>query len=118
VEFHRVPPGQSVAFARAKKAELVALPPEEKPAPVPGATVPEPTLPDNNVEKIADSFMVGNLCMEQGKYAEAASAYQQAVSLNPNFAEAWNKLAIAYQNLGEDKKAIEAFRKSKAVSLQ
>lgn len=152
VEFNRVPPGQSAALARAKKPELVALPPvsvqeqelqqqlppsqiQPKSQPQPGSEIrpvaltmttrkpmpmpaPEPALPDNKGLQAADSFMVGNLCMEQGKYPEAASAYEKTVRLNPRFAEAWNKLAVAYQNIGEDQKALAAFRKYKSLSLQ
>src|SRR5215210_3372265 len=82
VQLHHVPPGQSVALAMAKKADLVTLPMEMQSKPVASASAearPEPELPDSTTEKIADSFTVGNLCMEQGKYAEAASAYQQVV---------------------------------------
>lgn len=128
---HRVPPGQSVAFALAKKPEMVNLPPAATPNPAnaasaqPGATNSaatgvhvEPPLPSSDVEKIADSFTLGNLCMEQGRYEDAIAAYQEAVKLNPGFADAWNKLAVAYQNIGQDKKALEAYRKSKALAAQ
>ena len=119
-----VPPGQSVAFAKAKKAELVALAPAAKPSPaahssaVADASV-EPSLPasSSDVEKVADSFNLGNLCLAQGQYGQAIAAYQAALKVNPNFAEAWSRLAVAYQNAGEEKKALEAYRKSKALSL-
>lgn len=113
--FHHVPPGQSAAFSLARKPELVALPPSAQPTPAPAAVV-APPLPDT--EKIADSFTLGNLCLEQGHNEEAAKAYETVVTLNPNFAEAWNKLAIAYQNLGEEKKALAAFKKYKTVTMQ
>lgn len=76
---------------------------------------PEP-LPDT--EKVADSFTLGNFCMEQGRYTDAIAAYETAVKLNPNFADAWNKLAIAYQNIGNEKKSREAFKKFKTSSMQ
>jgi Flp pilus assembly protein TadD len=128
---HRVPPGQAVAFAMAKKADLVTMPPQTRPAAsAPSATRagadaggaaaahPEPELPtlSSDVEKVADSFTLGNLHMEQGQYADAITAYQQALKVNPNFAEAWSKLAVAYQNAGQDKKALEAYRKYKTLS--
>ncbi|MEA3187671.1 MAG: hypothetical protein QOD99_1501 [Chthoniobacter sp.] len=114
---HHVPPGQSAALSLAKRPELVAVPaPPPELAPSPAGVVPAEALPDT--ESIADSFTLGNLCMEQGRYADAAVAYEKALKLNPQFAEAWSKLAIAYQNLGEDKKALEAFKKSKTVTMQ
>ena len=119
-----VPPGQSVAFAKAKKAELVTLPPAAKPSLAPhlgtsADSSAEPSLPtsSSDVEKVADSFNLGNLCLAQGQYEQAIAAYQAALKVNPNFAEAWSRLAVAYQNAGEEKKALEAYRKSKALSL-
>ena len=76
----------------------------------------EPPLPDT--ESVADNFTLGNLCLEQGRNADAVAAYQRAVQLNPSFAEAWSKLAVAYQNLGEEKKSLEAFKKYKTASNQ
>lgn len=117
-----VPPGQSVAFARARKAEIIALPPAEKAvsAQAPAPAQPEPSLPAGSAEteQVADSFTLGNFCMTQERYAEAIAAYETAVRINPNFADAWNKLAVAYQNTGQDKKALYAFRKSKSASMQ
>ncbi len=112
---HHVPPGQSAAFSLAKKPELVALPP-----PPPSAHAlelpAEAPLPDT--EKIADTFALGNLCLEEGRFQEAITAYQNTLKLDPNFSDAWNKLAIAYQDLGDEKKSIEAFKKSKTASTQ
>jgi tetratricopeptide (TPR) repeat protein len=118
-----VPPGQSLNEALAKKAELVSLP-----SPTPGpltasvAVEPQPLPPGAGgpmpeTEKVADSFTLGNLCMQQGHYAEAIAAYEAAVKADPNFADAWNNLAIAYQNVGQDEKAMAAFRKYKMVAM-
>lgn len=123
---HHVPPGQSVAFSMAKKADLIATPPEppqqisSAPQLTGTAAVPPPALPEqvSEMERVADKFTLGNLCMEQGRYAEAITAYEAALQINPNFADAWSKLAVAYQNTGQDKKALEAFRKYKNVSVQ
>ena len=130
--FHHVPPGQSVAFAMAKRPEVVALPPEPQPTPAPAPrsalqpvanNIPDPqlTLPaqaTGETDKAADSFALGNFCLAQGRNAEAIAAYETTVKLNPNFPDAWSKLAIAYQNAGDDKKALEAFKKSRMASAK
>ena len=114
-----VPPGQSLSAVMAKKPEVVALP---SPPPQPVAKT-DGSLPAGSdaglppTEKVADAFALGNLCLHQGRYAEAIAAYQTAVKADPTFAEAWNNLAVAYQNLGQDDKAMEAFRKYKTVAL-
>jgi tetratricopeptide (TPR) repeat protein len=106
--------------ATAQKPELVALPapPEQTVAVVnPPADLGSVPLPVPETEKVADAFTLGNLCMQQGRYDDAIKAYESAVKEDPTFAEAWNNLAIAYQNSGQDEKAMEAFRKYKMVAL-
>jgi tetratricopeptide (TPR) repeat protein len=118
--FRHVPPGQSLFEATAQKPELVALPapPEQTVAVVnPPADLGSVPLPVPETEKVADAFTLGNLCMQQGRYDDAIKAYESAVKEDPTFAEAWNNLAIAYQNSGQDEKAMEAFRKYKMVAL-
>jgi tetratricopeptide (TPR) repeat protein len=122
-----VPPGQSLSAAMAKRPELVALPapPEQalvavntgNTAALPSAAPLPAPLPDPQTEKVADAFTLGNLCMQQGRYADAINAYETALKEDPSFAEAWNNLAIAYQNSGQDDKAMAAFRKYKMVAL-
>ena len=110
-----VPPGQSLSEALAKKAALVALP---TPTPQPGAaTAAALPPPEVETEKVADAFTLGNLCLEQGHYKDAIAAYQSALKDDPDFAEAWNNLAIAYQDSGQEEKAMEAFRKYKTVAM-
>ena len=121
-----VPPGQSLSTAMARKPELVALPaPPPQPAGVANtpqplaatatATAAQPPLPQT--EKVTDAYTLGNLCLQQGRYPEAIAAYETALKADPSFAEAWNNLAIAYQDLGQDDKAMAAFRKYKTVAL-
>lgn len=114
-----VPPGQSLSAAMARKPQLVALP-----APPPSqnvAVVDQPQAGDQpplpQTETVADSFTLGNLCMQQGRYPEAIAAYETALKADPSFAEAWNNLAIAYQNTGQDEKAMAAFKKYKMVAV-
>ena len=110
----------------AKKADLVAMPPSPQPTPATAGSRTaaaqeniEPQMPSaSDTEKVADSFALGNLFMEQGRYPEAIAAYEAAVKIDPTFADAWNKLAVAYQNSGQDQKALEAYRRFKSALLQ
>jgi len=111
-----VPPGQSLSAALARKPELVAMP-APPPPPAASALPDAAQAPLPQTEKVADAFTLGNLCMQQGRYQEAIAAYQSVVNADPSFGEAWNNLAIAYQNIGEDDKAMAAFRKYKMVAL-
>jgi len=124
--FQHVPPGQSLSEAMAKKPQVVALPIPLAPPAQPdqttltadaGAMPAAAPLPLPQTEKVADAFTLGNLCMQQGRYEDAIKAYESAVKDDPTFAEAWNNLAIAYQNSGQDEKAMAAFRKYKMVAV-
>ena len=112
VAFTHAPPRTAVQVALAKKAEAV-------PTPVPIAAV-NPAMPtrDNVTESIADHYTMGNLMMQQEKYADAIKEYETAVKLDPTFYDAWNHLAICYQNTGQSKKALEAFKKYKSITQQ
>lgn len=114
-----VPPGQSLSTAMARKPDLVALPaPPPQAIPATASSLPAaPIGPPPQTEKVADDFTLGNLCLQQGRYPEAIAAYEAALKADPTFAEAWNNLAIAYQDLGQDDKAMAAFRKYKMVAM-
>jgi Flp pilus assembly protein TadD len=106
-----------VGVALAKKATVVPTP---TPAPVvtnTGNTAADAER-ESITETIADDFTLGNLMMQQEKYAEAIKAYERAVKLDPTFAEAWNHLAICYQNLGQNVKAVDAFKRYKTITRQ
>ena len=115
------PPGTSVNVALAKKAELVRLP-----GPPPGVAavngklpVIEPELPGNSTaERGAEAFSRGQFCMEAGRDAEAISAFEEAVKIDPGFTEAWQRLAILYEKTGQEKKALDAFRRARKVAQQ
>jgi tetratricopeptide (TPR) repeat protein len=110
-----VPPGQSLSEAMAKKPELVALP---TPTPAPPAVLAAEEAPlPAQTEKVADAFTLGNLCLQQGRYADAIAAFETAVKADPNFADAWNNLAIAYQDTGQNDKAMAAFKRYKTVAV-
>ena len=112
-----VPPGQSLSAALAKRPELVALPAPAVPPPVALPAGPAATPPPIETEKVADAFTLGNLCLQQGRYSDAIAAYEAALKDDPDFAEAWNNLAVAYQNSGQDDKAMAAFKKYKMVAM-
>jgi Flp pilus assembly protein TadD len=116
------PPGTSVEVALAKKPELVRLPQAPQLAAKPDAPkmpAVEPTLPaDNKTEKIAEAYTRGGFCMEAGKDQEAIAAFQEAVTLDPTFTDAWQNLALLYEKTGDQKRAVEAFRKSKKIARQ
>ena len=114
------PPGTSVKVALAKKAELIRLP-----GPPPGSVaangrsaVLEPELPNSTTDRVAEAFSRGQFCMQAGKDAEAIAAFEQAVKIDPSFTEAWQHLAILYEKMGQEKKALEAFRKARKVAQQ
>jgi Flp pilus assembly protein TadD len=111
-----VPPGQSLSEAMAPKAQVVALPAPPPPPLAAANAAAESEAPLPQTERVADAFTLGNLCLQQGRYTDAIAAYETAVKADPTFAEAWNNLAIAYQNAGEDEKAMAAFRKYKTVA--
>lgn len=125
LEITHVAPGDSLGVALSKKPELVKLP--STPAPTvaangqPGA-VPavEPNLPTKNdpVEKVAEAFSRGQFCMDAGKDKEAIEAFEEAVRLDPTFTEAWQHLAMLYENVGDNKKAVEAFKRAKKIAAR
>lgn len=129
VQVTHVKPGQS---ARAHLAELERA--KQAPAavpPIPDAAVagapqlpPEmlPPLPSGQVNipaeggsggALADSFSRGTFAMQAGQTTEAISAFEETVKLDPDFTDAWGKLAILYQKNGETAKALEAYKKAK-----
>ena len=120
VQITHVAPGQSLGVALAKKPELVRLP-APPPAPVTAGKTPMPDagLPkSDNIARVADAFSRGEFCMNAGKDDEAIAAFQEAVKIDPTFTDAWQRLAALYEKKGDNKRAIEAFRKSKKVAVQ
>lgn len=115
VAFTHAPPGTSIDVALAKKATAAPTP---APKPAYASHAAQPEGHQGTVETIADYFTLGNLMMQQEKYAEAIKAYESAVKLDPEFSDAWNHLAICYQNTGQNQKAIDAFKKYKVITRQ
>ena len=53
--------------------------------------------------------------MQAGQNAEAIAALEQAVALDPNFADAWSKLVVLYERTGNERKAMDAYKKAKKL---
>ena len=118
MHFAHTTPGGSIDVAMAKKAEPVATPtpaPEREKVSMASETAAKQ---DALTENIADYYTLGNLMMQQQKYDEAIKAFVSAVKLDPTFSDAWNHLAICYQNTGQADKATEAFKKYKTIAEQ
>ena len=117
VELTHVPPGESLAVAMAKKPQLVRLP-----APPPGAVTQQGSSPNtgmregDKISHVAEAYSRGEFCMNAGKDDEALAAFQEVVRLDPTFTEAWQRLAALYEKKGDNKKAIEAFRRAKKIA--
>ncbi len=120
VQITHVPPGQSLGVAMARKADLVRMP-----APPPGTVVQQPqpaTSPSAGMKEgdrlshVADAFSRGEFCMNAGKDDEAIAAFEEVVKTDPTFTDAWQRLAALYEKKGDNKKAIEAFRRSKKIA--
>jgi predicted O-linked N-acetylglucosamine transferase (SPINDLY family) len=62
-----------------------------------------------------DAFNLGNQFGRQGRFAQAAAAYQQAISIHPQFAEAHCNLGNALLEAGQLEPAIAAYRQAIAL---
>ena len=61
-------------------------------------------------DNTAQAYLTGGLTMMQKKkYKEAAAAFKAATAMKPDYIDAYNMLASAYTQLGEKKKAVEAY---------
>jgi len=61
-------------------------------------------------DNTAQAYLTGGLTMMQKKkYKEAAAAFKAATAMKPDYVDAYNMLASAYSQLGDNKKAVEAY---------
>ncbi len=67
----------------------------------------QPQLPSGNF-----LFHQGNLFLEQGKLGEAMNCFNQAITLEPNLAEAYCQIGMILRYQGEPKQAISYFEKA------
>ncbi len=67
-------------------------------------------------ETSTDAFNKGMEFVKQGKYSEAISKFNQAISMNPNYAEAYGERAAVYSKKGDLNRAIADFYEAYAIS--
>ncbi len=63
-------------------------------------------------------FNLGVISYRKGEVEKAIEAYRKAISLNPNYAEAYNNLGVIYQEIGNREGALEWFQKAIEVNPQ
>jgi tetratricopeptide (TPR) repeat protein len=121
------PPGTAVDVALARRPVLVRMPLSPASASVRATTAAapggakvaavEPDLPRNdNVDRVADAYSRGNFCMQAGNDVDAIAAFEETVKIDPTFTEAWQNLAALYEKRGDEKKAVEAYRRAKKLA--
>jgi len=61
----------------------------------------------------ADIFGTGDFAMQTGQDREAIAAFEDLVRRQPQAGDAWTKLAVLYERVGDTKSAIRAFKEAK-----
>lgn len=79
------------------------------------ATTPTQDLINAQKVKFEDEMERGNQLLQQGNYADALLAYNQAISLNPNHGEAWYNRGNALGCLQQYAEALAAYQRAIAL---
>jgi hypothetical protein len=118
-----VPPGQRLSPRFSKPAANDAggagaaplLPPPPGTPAMPVLPEVQPALPSTPFpsNEVGNAYQEGNAAMLSGRRDEAIKQFEKAVKTDPNFGEAWMKLAKLYEETGQKQKALNAFRKAK-----
>ena len=58
----------------------------------------------------------GDFLQSRGQLSEAIACYQEAVEQNPDYAEAFNNMGIAYKNQNRLASAVACYRKALKVN--
>ncbi len=61
-------------------------------------------------------YVLGNAYFDAKRYAEARSAYSQATTLDPNFADAYTNLGLTYRVEGDIESAIAQYEKALVIA--
>lgn len=62
--------------------------------------------------KIAELVKKGQFLLEEGRFEESLSFFEQALLLNQNDPELWNNKGVALRSMGRYDEALECFNKS------
>jgi type IV pilus biogenesis/stability protein PilW len=68
--------------------------------------------------EVLTHFNRGVHLSQQRNFAGAAQAYEKVIELEPNYVEAYNNLAIVYQEMGDWEKARSTYQKSVEINPQ
>jgi tetratricopeptide (TPR) repeat protein len=63
----------------------------------------------------SESYRQGTLKLEAGNFQEAIKYYEEAISIAPDHASAWNNKGLALESLGRTGDAIECFDRAIAI---
>ena len=86
------------------------------PTPATPATPGTPTPQAGQVNPQAKAFFdQGESYSKQQKWDLAISAYQQAVRIDPKYAEAWNNMGFCYRKAKQYDKALDAYKQAMAL---
>ncbi|MEO9278131.1 MAG: tetratricopeptide repeat protein [Nitrososphaera sp.] len=66
-------------------------------------------------ERVLDLIKKGNELIKTENYDDALSYFEQALILEPNNAELWNRKGVALRSLGRYDEALECFNKSLSI---
>ena len=64
------------------------------------------------VDEIAELVSKGQSFMDDGKFGDALSAFEQALLLNQNDPDLWNHKGVALRSLGRYDESVECFNRS------
>jgi len=77
------------------------------------------SMPQIVEAKTADDWVAEGIELgQEGKYAEAIKAYDEALKINPQDAKAWNKKGKTLSDLGRNDDAIKALDEALKINLQ
>ncbi len=66
--------------------------------------------------QVSEIVKRGTKLIEDGKYEDALACFEEALAIDPNDPDIWNKKGISLRSLGRYDDAIECFTKSLEIS--